>query len=264
EIAESFRQWNTGVLDSYLIEITATVLDKIDERTDQPLVDVILDAAAQKGTGTWTVQSALTLGVPVGAIAEAVFARAVSSQPDQRAAVRAKFGDAPFSAAADKAQLITDVEQALYASKIVAYAQGFDLIRTASQEFGWNIQPGDLATIWRGGCIIRAAFLDRIKQAYETDPQLWNLLVDDTFAADISGAEAQWRTVIGQAVANGVPVPAFSASLSYFDSLRRGRLPAALVQAQRDFFGAHTYRRVDAEGSFHIDWSGDGAEVSSG
>ncbi|MGD7788924.1 NADP-dependent phosphogluconate dehydrogenase [Propionibacteriaceae bacterium Y1700] len=263
EIAESFRQWNTGVLDSYLIEITATVLDKVDERTDKPLVDVILDAAAQKGTGTWTVQSALTLGVPTGAIAEAVFARAVSSQPDQRAAVRKKFGDAPFETAEDKAQLISDVEQALYASKIVAYAQGFDLIQTASKEFNWDIEPGDLATIWRGGCIIRAAFLDRIKQAYEADPQLWNLLVDDSFAADVTGAEAQWRKVVGLAIANGVPVPAFSASLAYFDSLRRGRLPAALVQAQRDFFGAHTYRRVDAEGSYHVEWSGDGAEVSA-
>jgi len=260
ELAEVFRGWNTGVLDSFLIEITATVLEKVDAKSGKALVDVILDAAAQKGTGTWTVQSALALGVPTGAIAEAVFARAVSSQPIQRAAVRERFGAVAVTAPEDRDALVNAVEQALYASKIVAYAQGFDLIRTASNDFDWGVKPGDLATIWRGGCIIRAAFLDRIKQAYEKNADLANLLVDDSFAADIEGAEADWRQVVGLAVANGVPVPAFAASLSYFDSLRRDRLPAALVQGQRDLFGAHTYRRIDADGSFHIEWSGDGSE----
>ncbi|MFW6599186.1 NADP-dependent phosphogluconate dehydrogenase [Propionibacteriaceae bacterium Y2011] len=260
ELAEEFKRWNTGVLDSFLIEITAEVLAKVDERTGKPLVDVILDAAAQKGTGTWTVQSALSLGVPVGAIAEAVFARAVSSQPEQRAAVRERFGDVTAEQADDAKALIDDVEQALYASKIVAYAQGFDLIRTASNEFEWGVNPGDLATIWRGGCIIRAAFLDRIKEAYEANPDLANLLVDNTFAADVEKAEAAWRRVIGRAVNAGIPVPAFSASLAYFDSLRRDRLPAAVVQGQRDLFGAHTYKRIDVEGSFHVEWSGDGSE----
>ena len=263
EVADIFRRWNTGVLDSFLIEITATVLDKVDARTDKPLVDVILDAAAQKGTGTWTVQSALSLGVPTGAIAEAVFARAVSSQPDQRAAVRERFGDAPAEQVGDRDALVNAVEQALYASKMVAYAQGFDLIRTASEEFDWGVRPGDLATIWRGGCIIRAVFLDKIKQAYEADPSLANLLVAPDFAADIETAEQSWRAVVAKAVAAGIPVPAFSASLAYFDSLRRGRLPAALVQGQRDLFGAHTYKRVDVEGSWHVEWSGDGAEVSA-
>ncbi len=263
EIADIFRTWNTGVLDSFLIEITATVLDKVDVRTGKALVDVILDAAAQKGTGTWTVQSALALGVPTGAIAEAVFARAVSSQPAQRAAVLDRFGAVDVTPAADREALVNAVEQALYASKIVAYAQGFDLIRTASDDFAWGVKPGDLATIWRGGCIIRAAFLDRIKQAYEANPSLPNLLVAPDFASDVETAESSWRSVVGQAVANGVPVPAFSASLAYFDSLRRDRLPAALVQGQRDLFGAHTYKRIDAEGSFHIEWSGNGDEVSA-
>ena len=263
EIADIFREWNTGVLDSFLIEITATVLDKVDARSGKALVDVILDAAAQKGTGTWTVQSALALGVPTGAIAEAVFARAVSSQPEQRAAVRERFGDVAATPVSNRDELVKAVEQALYASKIVAYAQGFDLIRTASNEFDWGVKPGDLATIWRGGCIIRAAFLDRIKQAYEAKPDLANLLVAPDFASDVETAEASWRSVVGQAVAQGVPVPAFSASLAYFDSLRRDRLPAALVQGQRDLFGAHTYKRIDADGSFHIEWSGNGDEVSA-
>ncbi len=257
ELAEVFREWNRGDLESYLIEITAEVLGHVDAATGRPFVDVVVDRAEQKGTGRWTVQSALELGVPVTGIAEAVFARALSGHPDQRAAARPLAG--PLTAAT-RAELVEDVRHALYASKIVAYAQGFDQIAAASGEYGWNIDRGAMATIWRGGCIIRARFLDRIRSAYDADPALPTLLIDPTFAKALADAQDSWRRVVATAATIGVPTPGFSSALAYYDALRRDRLPAALIQGLRDFFGAHTYQRVDREGTFHTDWSGDRAE----
>ncbi|MFI6317966.1 NADP-dependent phosphogluconate dehydrogenase [Nonomuraea sp. NPDC050556] len=256
ELAEVFREWNSGDLESYLIEITAEVLDQVDA-SGTPLVDVIVDEAEQKGTGRWTVQSALELGVPVTGIAEAVFARALSGHPAQRAAARVLEG--PSLSGVAGRELIEDVRQALYASKIVAYAQGFDQMAAASREYGWDVDLGAMATIWRGGCIIRARFLDRIRAAYD-GPAPETLLADPGFAADLAAAQEAWRRVVTTAVKIGVPTPGFSSALAYYDALRRDRLPAALVQGLRDFFGAHTYRRVDREGSFHTDWSGDRTE----
>ncbi|RVX40544.1 6-phosphogluconate dehydrogenase [Nonomuraea polychroma] len=258
ELAEVFREWNRGDLDSYLIEITAEVLEQVDAETGKPFVDVVVDQAEQKGTGRWTVQSALDLGVPVTGIAEATFARALSGHPEQRAAAASLAG--PKLSGVGGRELIEDVRQALYASKIVAYAQGFDQMAAASKEYGWDLDLGAMATIWRGGCIIRAKFLDRIRAAYDADPGLPTLLVDPTFAAALDAAQDAWRRVVTTAVQIGVPTPGFSSALAYYDGLRRDRLPAALVQGLRDFFGAHTYRRVDKEGSFHTDWSGDRAE----
>lgn len=258
ELAEVFREWNKGELDSYLIEITAEVLDQVDAATGRPFVDVVVDQAEQKGTGRWTVQSALDLGVPVTGIAEAVFARALSGHPEQRAAAAGLQG--PKLSGVGGRELIEDVRQALYASKIVAYAQGFDQMAAASKEYGWDLDLGAMATIWRGGCIIRAKFLDRIRAAYDADPALPTLLADPTFAAALDVAQDAWRRVVTTAVQIGVPTPGFSSALAYYDGLRRDRLPAALVQGLRDYFGAHTYHRVDREGAFHTDWSGDRAE----
>ncbi|WP_067171949.1 NADP-dependent phosphogluconate dehydrogenase [Microtetraspora niveoalba] len=258
ELAEVFREWNRGELESYLIEITAEVLGHTDPATGRPFVDVVVDQAEQKGTGRWTVQSALELGVPVTGIAEAVFARSLSGHPGQRAAARSLAG--PAAAAAAGAELVEDVRRALYASKIVAYAQGFDQITAAGEEYGWNVDRGAMATIWRGGCIIRARFLDRIRTAYEADPALPTLLADPTFAAALADAQESWRRVVATAATIGVPTPGFSSALAYYDALRRDRLPAALIQGLRDFFGAHTYQRVDREGVFHTDWSGDRRE----
>jgi len=259
EIAEVFRGWNGGRLGSYLIEITSDVLAHADAKTGAPFVDVVLDQAEQKGTGRWTVQTALDLGVPVSGIAEAVFARAVSGGAELRAATRRLPGPArrrlDESAAAT---LIGDVEQALYASKIVAYAQGFNQIQAGSAEYDWRIDPGAMATIWRGGCIIRAVFLDRIRAAFDASPQLPSLLVDEYFLDAVRGAQGAWRRVVATAVELGIPVPGFATALSYYDALRAERLPAALIQGQRDLFGAHTYRRVDAEGSFHTLWAAAG------
>ncbi|MFD7032544.1 NADP-dependent phosphogluconate dehydrogenase [Streptomyces sp. NPDC059917] len=261
-IAETFRAWNRGRLDSYLIEITAEVLAHTDAATGRPYVDVVADAAEQKGTGRWTVQIALDLGVPVSGIAEAVFARAVSGHAELRAASRALGGPSASALPADEADAFAArVEQALYASKIVSYTQGFHQIQAGSAEYGWGVDPGAVASLWRGGCIIRAAFLDRIRAAYDARPQLPSLLADDRFAEEIGAAQDDWREVLVTAVRQGVPVPAFAASLSYYDALRADRLPAALTQGQRDFFGAHTYRRTDREGSFHTLWSGDRSEV---
>jgi 6-phosphogluconate dehydrogenase len=253
EIAEVFRTWNTGRLGSYLIEITAEVLAHTDADTGRPFVDVVLDQAEQKGTGRWTVQTALDLGVPVGGIAEAVFARAVSGHAALRAAAQNLPGPARGTVAGSG--FADAVEKALYASKIVAYAQGFHEIQAGSAEYGWNIDLGAMATIWRGGCIIRARFLDRIRAAYEADPQTPTLLTDDHFAEAVGDAQDAWREVVGTAARLGVPAPGFSTALAYYDSLRARRLPAALTQGQRDYFGAHTYRRVDREGSFHTLWS---------
>ncbi|MEV0146970.1 MULTISPECIES: NADP-dependent phosphogluconate dehydrogenase [unclassified Nonomuraea] len=258
ELAAVFREWNQGELDSYLIEITAEVLEQVDAATGKPFVDVVVDQAEQKGTGRWTVQSALDLGVPVTGIAEAVFARALSGHPEQRAAARGLEG--PKLSGVGGRELVEDVRQALYASKIVAYAQGFDQMAAASKEYGWDLDLGAMATIWRGGCIIRAKFLDRIRSAYDADPALPTLLADPTFAAALNVAQDAWRRVVTTAVRIGVPTPGFSSALAYYDGLRRDRLPAALVQGLRDFFGAHTYLRVDREGAFHTDWSGDRTE----
>ncbi|MEU7881854.1 NADP-dependent phosphogluconate dehydrogenase [Microbispora bryophytorum] len=260
ELAGVFREWNQGDLESYLIEITAEVLGHTDPATGKPFVDVVQDQAEQKGTGRWTVQSALDLGVPVTGIAEAVFARALSGHPEQRAAARSLTG--PSGTAGDSG-LVEDVRRALYASKIVAYAQGFDQMAAASAEYGWDLNLGAMATIWRGGCIIRARFLDRIRAAYDADPNLPTLLVDPTFAQALEEAQESWRRVVATAATIGVPTPGFSSALAYYDGLRRDRLPAALLQGLRDFFGAHTYRRVDREGSFHTDWSADRAERSA-
>ncbi|GAA5081785.1 6-phosphogluconate dehydrogenase [Thermocatellispora tengchongensis] len=260
EIAEVFRSWNTGRLDSYLIEITADLLAHTDAKTGRPFVDVILDQAEQKGTGRWTVQTALDLGTPVSGIAEAVFARSVSGHADLRAAGRTLPGPGR-SAKADLSP--DDVEKALYASKIIAYAQGFNQIQAGSQEYGWGIDLGTTATIWRGGCIIRAKFLDRIRAAYEADPGTPTLLTDDHFAEAIGEAQDAWRNIVATSARLGVPTPGFSSALAYYDALRAERLPAALTQAQRDFFGAHTYRRVDRDGVFHTRWEAGRVEVES-
>ena len=263
EIADTFAAWNEGELKSYLIEITAEVLRQVDAETGKPLVDVILDQAGAKGTGAWTVQTALDLGVPVSGIAEAVFARSESSHPEQRAVAAGLPGPAETFAVADVDGFIEDVRQALYASKIVAYSQGFDEIVAGAKQYNWDIKKGDIAKIWRGGCIIRAQFLNRITEAYEAEPDLVLLLSAPYFAKAISDAQAAWRRVIVAAVNAGIPAPAFSSSLAYYDALRADRLPAALVQGQRDFFGAHTYKRIDKPGIFHTLWSGDRTEIET-
>jgi 6-phosphogluconate dehydrogenase len=262
EIADIFRTWNEGELESFLIEITADVLGHVDAATGRPFIDIVLDQAEQKGTGRWTVQSALDLGVPITGIAEATFARSLSAHADQRGPARATFADvvvAPW-VVDDRETFVEDVRRALYASKVVAYAQGFDHIAAGSEEYDWNIDRGAMATIWRGGCIIRARFLDRIREAYDKDPILPSLLVAPYFAGAVSDGVASWRRVVADAARAGVPTPAFSSSLAYFDGLRRDRLPAALIQGLRDDFGAHTYRRVDRDGAFHTQWAGDKTE----
>jgi 6-phosphogluconate dehydrogenase len=261
-IADVFTEWNSGDLESYLIEITAEVLRQVDAKTGQPFIDIVLDEAGSKGTGVWTVQNALDLGVPVGGIAEAVFARAVSSHPEQRAPFRARIDARPEIAVIGHT-FQDDVRQALYASKVVAYAQGFDAIIAGAEKYGWEIDKGAIATIWRGGCIIRAQFLNRIVDAYANDPSIPTLLVDPYFAKAVADGEAAWRRIVSTAALSGIPVPGFASALSYFDSLASERLPAALVQGQRDFFGAHTYKRVDMPGTFHTLWSGDRSEVES-
>ncbi|WP_336650923.1 MULTISPECIES: NADP-dependent phosphogluconate dehydrogenase [unclassified Leucobacter] len=261
DIADVFAEWNRGELESYLIEITAEVLRQIDADTGRPLVDVILDQAGAKGTGAWTVQTALSLGVPVSGIAEATFARSLSSHPEQRAAAAQLPGPDEAVAPDDEAAFIEDVRQALYASKIVAYSQGFDEIRAGAAEYGWSIDLGAVSRIWRAGCIIRAQFLGRIAEAYGEQPELPLLMSAPYFAEALSRGQAAWRRVVIAATAAGIPAPAFSSSLAYYDGLRAERLPAALIQGQRDFFGAHTYRRVDRPGSFHTLWSGDRIEV---
>jgi 6-phosphogluconate dehydrogenase len=265
QAAETFRRWNTGRLNSYLIEITAEVLAHTDAATGQPFVDIVLDQAEQKGTGRWTVQDALDLGVPVSGIAEAVFARSLSGHADLRHAARDLPGPRRPSnqaAAPQPAEFADQVEQALYASKLVSYAQGWNMIDVGSREYDWNIDLGQMATIWRGGCIIRAKFLDRIRAAYQANPELPTLLADEEFGKDLAAAQDAWRNVLATAVRLGIPAPGFSAALSYYDALRAGRLPAALIQGLRDFFGAHTYRRTDRPGTFHTLWAGDRSEVT--
>ena len=262
EIADIFATWNEGELESYLIEITAEVLRQVDASTGTPLVDVILDQAGSKGTGVWTVQTALDLGIPVSGIAEAVFARSVSSKPAQRAAAASLPG--PVAApVADVDAFVERVRLALYASKVIAYSQGFDAIVAGAEQYGWDIKKGDIAKIWRGGCIIRARFLNRITDAYAADPGLVALVTAPFFADVMKQAQDAWRTVVADAAHAGIPAPVFASSLAYYDSLRADRLPAALTQGQRDFFGAHTYRRVDRSGTFHTLWSGDRTEVEA-
>lgn len=262
EIGEIFAQWNTGDLESFLIEITAEVLAHTDPETGAAFVDVVLDRAEQKGTGRWTVQNALDLGVPITGIAEATFARALSgSVPQREAAVGTLVADAASWDVTDRDAFIEDVRLALYASKVVAYSQGFDQIAAASAEFGWDIDRGAMARIWRGGCIIRARFLNRITEAYERTPNLPLLLADEYFTAAVGNGVGAWRRIVSQAALNGVPTPAFSSSLAYYDGVRAERLPANLIQAQRDFFGAHTYQRTDRAGVFHTEWTTDRSQT---
>lgn len=263
EIAATFREWNSGELESYLVEITAEVLDHVDEKTGKPFVDIVMDAAEQKGTGRWTVKSALDLGVPVSGIAEAVFARALSGHTEQRIAARGLASGTVSWEPADATQFAEDIRLALYASKVVAYAQGFDQIIAGSAEYQWNVNPAAMATIWRGGCIIRARFLDRIREAYTEDPELRSLIVAPFFRHAVETAQDSWRRVVAGAAMAGIPVPGFAAALAYYDGLRAERLPAALTQGLRDFFGAHTYERVDADGSFHTLWGGQRNEIQA-
>ncbi|MFF2089232.1 NADP-dependent phosphogluconate dehydrogenase [Paenibacillus sp. NPDC058174] len=255
ELHSIFTEWNNGELDSYLIEITADIFSKTDPETGKPMVDVILDSAGQKGTGKWTSQSALDLGVPLSIITESVFARFISAMKEERAAASKKLsGPAAAGYDGDKQAFIESVRKALFASKIASYAQGFAQMRAASDAYNWNLNYGSIAMIFRGGCIIRAGFLQNIKDAYDRDPQLKNLFLDDYFGGIVQQYQDAWRNVISVAVTRGIPVPAFASALAYYDSYRTERLPANLLQAQRDYFGAHTFQRLDREGSFHFQW----------
>lgn len=255
ELHEVFSEWNKGELDSYLIDITAEIFTKIDEETGQPLVDVILDKAGQKGTGMWTSKNALDLGVPLPLITESVFARCISSMKEERVrASKVLAGPGIGGYEGNKEELIEAVRKALYMSKICSYAQGFAQMRAQSVESGWNLRYGDIAMIWRGGCIIRAQFLQNIKDAYDQDPDLENLLLDTYFKEIVVGYQSALREVVSVAVKQGIPVPSFSSAIAYYDSYRSENLPANPIQAQRDYFGAHTYERKDKEGSFHTNW----------
>jgi len=255
ELHQVFSDWNQGELDSYLIEITRDIFTKIDEETGKPLVDMILDKAGQKGTGKWTSQNALDLGVPLPIITESVFARFISAMKDERVqASKILTGPTSITFNGDRKEFIEQVRQALYFSKICSYAQGFAQMRVASEEYGWDLKFGEIAMIWRGGCIIRAQFLQKIKDAFDRDSHLKNLLLDPYFKDIADRYQDSLRNVIATAVRNGIPVPGFSAALSYYDSYRTKNLPANLLQAQRDYFGAHTYERVDKEGIFHTKW----------
>lgn len=260
EIAAQFERWNRSELESFLIEISARVLAKTDEASGQPLVDVILDAAEQKGTGRWTAQDALERGVPLTGITEAVFARTLSALQPERVAAADRLAGPSGGGAVRDGTLVDDLGEALYASKIVAYAQGFAQMGAASDAEAWRLDLGAMATIWRGGCIIRARFLDRIREAYDAEQDLANLMLADFFAQALQRAQDPWRRVVARAAEIGIPTPAFSSSLAYYDGYRRARGPASLIQGLRDLFGAHTYRRLDREGTFHINWTGDGYE----
>ncbi|NLU10383.1 MAG: NADP-dependent phosphogluconate dehydrogenase [Tepidanaerobacter acetatoxydans] len=254
EMKEIFAEWNQGELNSYLIEITADILGKVDDKTGKPLVDVILDKAGQKGTGKWTSQEALDIGVCIPTITEAVFARYMSSAKEERVEASKILKGPSTSFEGDREQFLEDISKALYASKICSYAQGFDLMAKASDIYSWDLNLGNIALLWRGGCIIRAQFLEKIKQAYDENPQLKNLMLAPYFNQSIENCQAAWRSVVSTAALNGIPVPSFSSALAYYDSYRRHTLPANLIQAQRDYFGAHTYERIDQEGIFHTTW----------
>lgn len=264
EMHDVFKKWNTGILDSYLIEITRDILAYKD--TDgQPLVDKILDTAGQKGTGKWTSVVSLDLGIPLTLISEAVFARCLSAMKEERVAAAKILRGPAVKFAGDKNTFLQDLELALYASKIVSYAQGFSLLREAAGEFKWTLNYGGIALLWRGGCIIRSAFLGRIKEAFDRNPMLANLLLDPFFKEKIESAQASWRRVVSTAVVHGVWIPAFSTALNYYDGYRNARLPANLLQAQRDYFGAHQYERVDKPRGqfFHTNWTGHGGDTAS-
>ncbi|MCC5894590.1 MAG: NADP-dependent phosphogluconate dehydrogenase [Alkalibacterium sp.] len=264
EIADVFKEWNTGELDSFLIEITADALTKKDPETGKHMIDIILDRAGNKGTGKWTSQSALDLGLPLPLITESVFARYISALKDERvAASKVLPKPAVKEFEGDKEEVIEKIRQALYFSKIMSYAQGFAQMGTASKEYDWNLKYGEIAKIFRAGCIIRARFLQKITEAYEREPELKNLVLDDYFMDIAERYQQSVRDLVGLSVQAGVPVPAYSSAIAYYDSYRSERLPANIIQAQRDYFGAHTYERVDKEGSFHFDWYGNKGEESS-
>ena len=264
EMHEVLKEWNEGELDSYLIEITRDILGYKDEDGNE-VVDLILDTAGQKGTGKWTAIAALDEGMPLTLIGESVFARCLSAIKDERVEASKKLKGAVATFDGDKAQLIDDLRQALYASKIVSYAQGYQLMRAAAESYGWNLNNGGIALMWRGGCIIRSVFLGRIKDAFDTNPDLPNLLLDPFFTEAVCNAQAAWRRVVTTAVNLGVPMPAISSALAFFDGYRSERLPANLLQAQRDYFGAHTYERVDKERGewFHTNWTGRGGDTAA-
>lgn len=264
EMHDVFAKWNEGDLDSYLIEITRDILTYRDD-TGAYTLDYILDAAGQKGTGKWTAIAALDEGVPLTLITEAVFARSLSAMKEERMAASAELSGPKKTFAGDRAAFLSDLHDALYAAKIVSYAQGYALMRQAAHTYGWNLNNGGIALMWRGGCIIRSVFLGKIKEAFDHMPNLTNLLLDPFFKEKVLTAQSGWRSVVASAVTNGIPVPSMSAALSYFDGYRTERLPANLLQAQRDFFGAHTYERVDRERGtfFHTNWTGKGGDTSA-
>jgi 6-phosphogluconate dehydrogenase len=264
EMHEFFKEWNEGELKSYLIEITRDILAKKDD-DGAPLVDKILDTAGQKGTGKWTVISSQDLGIPITLIAEAVYSRCVSAMKDQRVEAAKVFKPGNTRIAGDRSQWVADIRKALYASKIISYTQGYMLMRAAAQQYGWNLNYGGIALMWRGGCIIRSVFLGEIKKAFDKNPALTNLLLDPFFKKAIKSCTRSWRKVVSTAVRKGIPTPAFSTALAFFDGLRSERLPANLLQAQRDYFGAHTYERVDKPRGqfFHTNWTGTGGRVAS-
>ncbi len=265
EMHEVFSEWNKGELDSYLIEITADIMAKKDEETGKYMLEVILDRAGQKGTGKWTSQAALDLGVPAPTVAEAVFARAMSAIKDERVEAAKVLTGPTVKFDGDKQDFIEKIRKALYASKICSYAQGFQLMRAAAGEYNWDLKFGEIALMWRGGCIIRAQFLGKIKEAFDRKPDLPNLLLDPYFKQIIEANQTAWREVVSKAVELGLPVPAFSSAIAYYDGYRRDRLPANLLQAQRDYFGAHTYERVDKPRGqwFHTNWTGHGGTTAS-
>ena len=265
EMSQTFTEWNKSELDSYLIEITANVL-AFKDTDGQPLVDKILDAAGQKGTGKWTVISSMELGIPITLMAEAVYARCISALKDERVVAAKKLKGPRPKISTDRAKFVEDIRRALYASKIVSYAQGYMLMRAAAQTYKWNLNYGSLASMWRAGCIIRSQFLDKIKDAYDAHPKLTNLLLDKFFKQAIKESQRSWRNVVATAAKKGIPTPAFATALNFYDAYRSERLPANLLQAQRDYFGAHTYERVDKPRGefFHTNWTGHGGDVSSG
>ena len=266
EMHEVFAQWNKGDLDSYLIEITRDILAKKDD-DGKYVLDYILDTAGQKGTGKWTAIAALDQGVPLTLIGESVFARCLSAQKEERvAASKVLAGPAGGRFTGDRAAFLEDLHKALFAAKVVSYAQGYALMRSAAKEYGWNLNYGGIALMWRGGCIIRSVFLGKIKEAFDKNPALANLLMDDYFCGKLAEAQQGWRNVIAAAVVNGIPVPCLSAGLEYYDGYRTSRLPANLLQAQRDYFGAHTYERTDKPRGefFHTNWTGEGGDTVAG
>jgi len=265
EMHKVLEEWDEGELNSYLIEITGEILANVDDETGQPMVDVILDTAGQKGTGKWTSQSALDVGAPAPTVAEAVFARFMSAIKEERVAASEVLDGPVPGYDGDRAAMIEEIRQALYASKVCSYAQGFQLMRAAAGEYGWDLDFGGIALLWREGCIIRAQFLERIKEAYDGSPDLANLLLAPYFRQAIDRSQKAWRRVVAVAVENGIPVPAFSSALAYYDGYRNARLPANILQAQRDYFGAHTYERVDKPRGeyFHTDWTGRGGATSA-